>query len=248
MARTINPNGNPTWTTAQVGGAYTAADNNHTMTFINSTNLNISSTNMNQPEPQSSRQSILNAQQWSHNHNNIKNTTQSENKQDSNNQDPGDIDKTVRLIEEEADRQLYNRWHVPRLGNMAERRPDGIFRFMGAQLNSISSADSRDRKVTEIDRIMETWEVQGGCFQEIGINWSMTTHNRNMSSWFRLKNQEIRTHTSHNIHKNFEASQQGGVGQFMCKDLVSFAKETESDFRGLGPHGFYLPVQTTRQE
>jgi hypothetical protein len=231
---TINTHGNPPWTSAQGGGAYIAADQNQNSTSIDSTNLNTSSTNDKFTNTQYQRQSVQHAQQWTYNQTNTRNKTQQDTKKDSHYQEPRDIDKTVHFIEEEAERQLYDRWHVPRLGNMAENRPDGIFRFMGAQLNSISSADSRDRKVTEIDRIMETWEVQGGCFQEIGINWSMTSYNRNMTSWFRLKNQEIRTHTAHNIHENFKASQQGGVGQFMCKDLISFTKETESDFRGLG--------------
>ena len=117
---------------------------------------------------------------------------------------------------------------------MATDRPKRIFWFMGPQLNSISLVDSRDRKVADIDWIIESWEVQGGCFQEIGINWSMASYSHNMSSWYRLKNQEIQTHTAHNIHKTFEASQQGGVGQFVCKDLASFAKETETDFCRLG--------------
>ncbi len=69
---------------------------------------------------------------------------------------------------------------------MTEHRPDGVYRLMGAQLNGISSADRRDKKVAEIERIIDTWEVQGGCFQEVGINWSAVGYERNMTSWFRL--------------------------------------------------------------
>jgi hypothetical protein len=111
---------------------------------------------------------------------------------------------------------------------------------MGAQLNSMSSADRRDKKVTDIKRILNDWDVQGGCFQEVGINWSALNYNRNMTSWFRLENSETRTHTAHNIHENIELSQQGGVAQFLCKDLITFARETESDFRGLGRWSSWL--------
>lgn len=149
-------------------------------------------------------------------------------------------DTVIAQIEREAEETFNSRWHVPRLGTMHQHRPNGTFRFMGAQLNSMSSTDRRDKKVTDIKRIIEEWEVQGGNFQELGINWSSLNYNRNMSSWFRLDNNEIRTHTAHNTHENIELLQQGGVAQFLCKDLVTYAKETESDFRGLGRWASWL--------
>jgi hypothetical protein len=178
------------------------------------------------------------ANEWTHPH--THSTTSQTTTITTNEENNTPIDETILQIETEANDRLYRRWHVPRLGNMQESRPDGVFRFMGAQLNSISSSESRDRKVTDIDRIMDDWEVQAGCFQEVGVNWSATGYNRNMSSWFRLKNQEIRTHTAHNIHENIEAAQQGGVGQFVCKELASYARETEADFRGLGRWSSWL--------
>lgn len=117
---------------------------------------------------------------------------------------------------------------------------------MGAQLNSISLVERRDKKVSELKRIIDEWDVQGGCFQEVGINWSATTYNRNMTSWFRLVRNETRTHTAHNIHKNMiKLAQQGGVAQFMCKDLVTYTKDTETDPLGglAGGHlGYFTPA------
>jgi hypothetical protein len=55
-----------------------------------------------------------------------------------------------------------------------------------------------------------------------------------MTSWFRLDQKETRTHTAHNEHENIELAQQGGVGQLLCKELVTYAKERETDFQGLG--------------
>ncbi len=40
---------------------------------------------------------------------------------------------------------------------------------MGTQLNSMSSADRRDKKATDIKHILNDWDIRGGCFQEVGI-------------------------------------------------------------------------------
>lgn len=105
---------------------------------------------------------------------------------------------------------------------------------MGGQVNGASTLTSRDKKVADISRIIDTWDVQGGCFQEIGINWSAYNYNRNMTSWFKFDRREAKTITAHNTHENIDASQQGGVAQFSCKELSQYAKESEPDFRGLG--------------
>ena len=105
---------------------------------------------------------------------------------------------------------------------------------MVGQVNGASTTERRDTKVDDITRIIDTWDVQGGCFQEIGINWSSTTFERNMTSWFRLDRREAKTNTAHNTNENFEHAQQGGVAQFFCKEMSQYAKETDNDFRGLG--------------
>jgi len=117
---------------------------------------------------------------------------------------------------------------------MCTSRPQGIYRLMGGQINSASSTASRDRKVADINRLIDEWDIQGGCLQEMGINWSARDYEQNLTSWFRFDRREIRTFTSHNVHENIEQSQQGGVAQFLCKDLCAYARETEPDFRGLG--------------
>ncbi len=62
-------------------------------------------------------------------------------------------------------------WFVPRLGNMTQDRPEGVFRLVGGNLNSASSKDVRERKISDIHRILEMWDVQGGGFSEVGIDW-----------------------------------------------------------------------------
>lgn len=74
------------------------------------------------------------------------------------------VEVTAQALEEEAtwlEKQI-KRWHVPRLGMMGEEQPEGVFRIMGGQLNSMSTRDARDRKIADLLNIVKTWEVQGG--------------------------------------------------------------------------------------
>ena len=105
---------------------------------------------------------------------------------------------------------------------------------MSGRVNGVSAVASRDRKVTEITTIIDTWDVQGGCLQELGINWPSLDYSRNLTSWFRFDQRETKTITAHNTHENIAIKQQVGVGQFACKELSQYAKESEPDFRGLG--------------
>lgn len=66
-----------------------------------------------------------------------------------------------------------SRWQVPRIGSLPEERSGETFRFMGAQLNGMCSRAVRDRKLQQISNIIDRWEIQAVCAQEVGINWSM---------------------------------------------------------------------------
>lgn len=147
---------------------------------------------------------------------------------------PDRLDPLIARLEEEEAKRYYDRWHVPPLGQLTTIRPDGVFRLMGGQVNGASSVECRDKKVTDLSRIIDDWDVQGGCLQEIGINWSATGYDRNMTLWFRFDRREAKTITAHNIHENITAKQQGGVAQFACKELSQYTKESEPDLRGLG--------------
>jgi hypothetical protein len=70
---------------------------------------------------------------------------------------------------------------------------------MGGQLNSASSAKVQARKTSNIIRLINDWEVQGGCLSEVDIDWSTYCPSANLASWFRLEIQDIRTYTAHNI-------------------------------------------------
>jgi hypothetical protein len=168
MAGIISSLGNPPMVPVIPGGGAELTGNNTTdrqlVTATISNTINIRSTNRHR---QYQRQSTTSALDWSNKRNLNRTNTSSQSTSDPQDTNRDNINNTILQIEQEADEAYYRRWHVPRLGNMTECRPDGVYRFMGAQLNSISSAATRDKKVADIDRIMETWEVQGGCFQEI---------------------------------------------------------------------------------
>ncbi len=95
----------------------------------------------------------------------------------------------------------YARWHVPRLRNIEQQRPDGVFRFLGGQLNSASSTEVRTRKVDDLQRLINDWEVQGRGLSKVGINWSTYPSSANLASWFKDEILDMRTHTAHNTHE-----------------------------------------------
>ncbi len=75
-------------------------------------------------------------------------------------------------------------WHVPCHGNMKEDRPNGVFRLLRGQLNSMATARKRDRRIADLDRIIKKWDVQGRGISEVGINWSCLPRIQQLESWF----------------------------------------------------------------
>jgi hypothetical protein len=92
-------------------------------------------------------------------------------------------------------------WYVPCLGTIPQVRPEGVFRLVGGNLNCASTKEVRDRKVSDIHRILETWDVQGGGFSKIGIDWRRIPQRKHSNSWFRTCQDEYRTSASHNSYK-----------------------------------------------
>ena len=149
-------------------------------------------------------------------------------------EDMGDLDPRIAEIEAANMAKHYHRWHVKRLGTMTSPRPDGVFRILGGQLNSASSAEVRSRKVKDVVGLINEWEVQAGCLSEVGVNWSSYPSSANLASWFRDEIQDIKTHTAHNKHENVAHHQPGGTATFACRELARYTKERTTDSRGLG--------------
>jgi hypothetical protein len=125
---------------------------------------------------------------------------------------------------------------------MKEERPNGVFRFMGGQLNSAASTKSvRDKKIADIHQIIDQWDVQGGGFSEIGINWQRLTHARGFSAWFRSHPDDFLTSTAHNTNEKVSSlHQQGGIALFTGKELRQYIKSSSKDSRRLGRWNSWL--------
>ena len=149
-------------------------------------------------------------------------------------EDITDLDRGIAEIEAANLAQHYHRWHVKRLGTVDNPRPDGVFRILGGQLNSASSLEVRSRKVTDVVRLINEWEVQAGCLSEVGVNWSSYPSSANLASWFKDEIHNIKIHTAHNKHENIAHHQPGGTATFACRELAKYAKERTKDHRGLG--------------
>ncbi len=55
-------------------------------------------------------------------------------------------------------------WFVPRIGEITQDKPEGVFWLVGRNLNSASTKVVGDREISDIHRVLETWDVQGGGF------------------------------------------------------------------------------------
>ena len=235
MAETTSPIGNPpSVATDRGGGASIAVARSAGEEGVVETGRNTCETENNKYKNKYTRHGINDATEWRDNNRKRKEPPTEHNEPPETHDQETIKDPMVAQIEAEEAQKYYDRWHKPRIGHLTEARPPGVFRLMVGQVNGASTPLRRDKKVNDITRIIDDWDIQGGCLQEIGINWSSLSYERNMTSWFRLDRREAKTNTAHNTNENFEDAQQGGVAQFVCKELSQYAKETEQDFRGLG--------------
>jgi hypothetical protein len=145
-----------------------------------------------------------------------------------------DLDNGIAEIKAANLVRHYARWHVPPLGNIKQQHPDGVFRFLGGQLNSTSSTEVRTCKVKDLQWLINNWGVQGGGLSEIGVNWSTYPSSANLASWFKDEIPDMRTHTAHNTHEKVSHHLPGGTGTFSCRELVRYVKQQGTDHRGLG--------------
>ncbi len=117
---------------------------------------------------------------------------------------------------------------------MKEDRPDGVFRLMGGQLNSAATTRMKDRRITDLDRIIQKWDVQEGGFSEVGVNWSGLPRTQQLDSWFWASHKEARTSTTHNKNESKSIRQPGGIGLFACKELMQYIRSSSTNTRKLG--------------
>jgi hypothetical protein len=176
----------------------------------------------------------------------------SSNESNNEEEDGEDCNSDIENIERSKAANKAACWFVPRLGNMTQDRPEGVFRLAGGNLNSASSKDVRERKISYIHRILETWDVQGGGFSEIGIDWQNLQRTKRLDSWLQSGPDEYRTSAAHNQNEHVKTSlrQQGGIALFAGKEVRQYITKATGDFRGLGRWNSWLiqadPCHRTR--
>ena len=150
--------------------------------------------------------------------------------------DTDQIDSSV-ITEEEAKLiKMKEKYHVPRIGDLQTRKPDGTFRFITCQFNNMSGKDVRERKLKVTKQLVNKYEIDALCGSEIGVNFSRTDPSNSFASWFE-GDRSIRSTTSHNIHIPSSSKSRhlpGGTGMVVFNGLHQYAKKSTNDFRKLG--------------
>ena len=85
-----------------------------------------------------------------------------------------------------------------RLGDMTKSRPDQVFRLMAGNVNNMVNKSVRQRKVCEIQQLIDQWDIQGVGISEVGIDFRKVSYDKNMASWFRANREKYRTSVAHN--------------------------------------------------
>jgi hypothetical protein len=119
---------------------------------------------------------------------------------------------------------------------MPQDRPEGVFRLLGGNVNSAISRDVRDCKISDIIRLIETWDVQCRGFSEVGIEWRNISCSKQLNSWFCSGTDTYRTLAANNHQEYVPTSiwQQGGIALFAGKEVWQYISGIEKDFRDLG--------------
>ena len=131
-------------------------------------------------------------------------------------------------MEEKSAMALY-----PPHGSVPSPRPEGVFRGLLVQLNSMVTATVKNRKARELEYVVKKYEVQFIGLGEIGVNWSLALRKRLLSLLPDLGLQ-AKSRVSHNIHEKISIHQQGGVGTIVLGELITYYKKGANDFRKLG--------------
>jgi hypothetical protein len=95
----------------------------------------------------------------------------------------------------------------------------------------------------DIHCILETWDIQGGGFSKIGIDWRKLPQAKGLASWFRTSHSKYWTSMVHNKNKDVPTTirQQGGIAIFHREGTTkgtSRAASVISGTSGDGTHGY----------
>ncbi len=99
-----------------------------------------------------------------------------------------------------------------------------VFCLIGGNLNSALSREVRERKISNIHRILKTWDIQGGGFSKIGIDWRKLHKQNKQRVWRPDSGRATRSigRQRPTIRAKMfqpQCRQQGGIAIFAKKEL-----------------------------
>ena len=94
------------------------------------------------------------------------------------------LDTMILAIEAEVLAKRYEKMNVPALVHLEVDRPEGVYRWMYCQLNSASTAESRDEKTHKIKQLVDRYGLQGVAMCEHCTNFGNLCSSRQLASWF----------------------------------------------------------------
>jgi hypothetical protein len=102
----------------------------------------------------------MNRKQQTQNHNSSNEGNNKEEEGDDHNSDIEHTERRWAAIDSAC-------WFVPRSGNMTQDRPEGVFQSAGGNLNSASSKDVWELKISNIHCILECGTSREGASQKL---------------------------------------------------------------------------------
>ncbi len=128
------------------------------------------------------------------------------------------------------------------MGKIPQDQPKGIFHLVGRNLKSASTKEVRDRKISDIHWLLETWDIKGGGFSEIGVDWRKIPQRKRLDSWFCTSRDEYQTSASHNCQEEITGTtrQQGGIAIFAGKELRQYILRGVGNLRRLGRWNLWI--------
>lgn len=121
----------------------------------------------------------------------------------------------------------------PAVGSVPASRPEGVFRGLLVQLNSMVTSTVKNRKARELEYVVKKYEIQFVGLGEVGVNW-LLAHRKRLLSLLPDLGLKAKSRTAHNTHERISVHQQGGVGTIVLGELITYYKKGANDFRHLG--------------
>ena len=96
-------------------------------------------------------------------------------------------DPNLAALEEEQVKKRLDKYKNPALGSLVTEKQEEYFRFLGAQVNGLSSKMARAVKTLQLTELINRYDVDMITMQEPGVNWSNLPPSHNLTSFSALR-------------------------------------------------------------